>query len=1253
MNGGQHRVRSWPRSISGNARCLLLLATLAALTFSTARPVSPTNANLHAAVETQPVPHAEDAADDPAIWLDPTDPGRSVIIGTDKQGGLAVYDLAGNQLAYYADSTPNNVDLRDNFPLGGERVALVVTSDTTADSLRVYRLDPVTRELSDVAARTLETGIGVAGLCLYHSPISGEYYAFVSDSSGTVQQWELRDNGAGRVESRKVRTISVGSTTEGCVADDRDANVFIAEEDVGIWRYGAEPDAGEERVSIDDVGPHLSADVEGLAIYNGGDRYLIASSQGSDDFAVYSLSGEFLGRFAIDDRDIDGVSHTDGIDVTNADLGGAFASGLFVAQDDHNGDENQNFKLVPWASVAQSFTPSLAVDTGEDGNAPVAAASPISTPSAAGTTTYFVDSRAGDDGNTGASASAPWQTLERVDALPLQPGDRILFRRGSAWTGTLYLHASGTSDKPILIGSYGSGDLPIFSGGCLDVTGSHIVVQEVRTSECSFAGVALAGSNNRVERCEVTTSVAGIYVRAGAIGNQVFNNQIVDNNRMSVLDQASENDSGAFGVLINGDETEVAFNTISGSDAFSYDYERDGAAIEIFGGQRNTVHHNVAIDNDAFVELGDPRAADNTLAYNLVMSSLPTSSGVVTRGDEDSRGPIRRTRLDNNTILLSGSESQGFVCHGGCSPEILVMRNNIVESHGKVGYADGPFDEDYNLFFGGHLQFTPGAHSIVADPNLIAGDFTPAPGSVAIDSGVSLGYRHDLAGSPVPADGNGDGEAIPDLGAYEYLLTMPSGAGSGGVGRVQGHGGMDRRPEGLDSLQVIVPVLKGGGGVTSGRIPRHCHERQEWSASRALPGPRAAVEVHRSRRAISKRSLFRPVRVPEYVKGRGGSGFFQRALHLGRSTRKVARLRTRPVLRARRCSSRPPCLPCHACQQAIGRGLCQAIDLRQDLGGDPRLPGLFSKHGGPIPLPTVTVPRQQTHGKVPPDRRDQAGKIGHDTRRAARASAHDIMQQAGNRVGRVDFRTKLGRDTLDEGIDGPPKMHIHGSGMMRFQPDERRERVEVVILLTMLSVEHPRYVIDPRKNAQIRPGTFQVRRSRQQVAQVSVHGWPHQLDVVITGHKIDGIAGPEPASKCGENLWMPDGDPVELGYRWLHVPPRRRIRHARQHHSWEVENVAEKQETVAPAGGRRPLPHRVQPARESGILDKWFHGIAEARNGIAAGGKVKIAHDGNRHLLTRRHAASTSGHCSRPNDFRIQDLYWVLTELSMGVGPNG
>jgi len=270
----------------------------------------------------------------------------------------------------------------------------------------------------------------------------------------------------------------------------------------------------------------------------------------------------------------------------------------------------------------------------------------------------------------------------------------------------------------------------------------------------------------------MTHNVAGIYVEAGAAANAIIGNELRDNNKMIFLTPApSDDDSGAFGIALHGDDNEVAFNTISGSDAFSYDFGRDGAAIEVYGGRRNSIHHNLAIDNDVFSELGDPRTAGTTFSYNVVRSTLRSSVGLVTRGAESARGPVTGTRFYHNTISLSGALSQGFVCHGGCGPNILRMRNSIIWAAGKAGFADNAFDEDYDLFFGAKAQFRLGRHSLIVNPAFVnrpRGNLHLRASSHAVDRGVDLGYSEDFDRRRARVDGNRDGRAVPDIGAFEY-----------------------------------------------------------------------------------------------------------------------------------------------------------------------------------------------------------------------------------------------------------------------------------------------------------------------------------------------------------------------------------------------------------------------------------------------------------------------------------------------------
>ena len=319
-----------------------------------------------ATVETDPVPSSGDAADDPAIWVHPDDPSLSLVIGTDKRAGLAVYDLSGNELQYISEIRPNNVDLRYGFPLGGRLVDLVVTSERRHDDIAFYWVDSESRRLVE-AGPPIPAEMDVYGVCMYRSPITGSFYVFAtSEDSGPVRQWELFDDGGGRVTARQVRDFIMETQTEGCVADDELGALYVGEEDVAIWKYSAEPDGGDSRTLVDRVGSRLTDDIEGLTIYYGpGDSgYLIASSQGSDTFVVYQRGGsnEYVSSFRIvAGNGIDEVTGTDGIDVVSVPLGPSFPSGLFVVQDDENDSGNQNFKLVPWEAVARSAAPPLMV----------------------------------------------------------------------------------------------------------------------------------------------------------------------------------------------------------------------------------------------------------------------------------------------------------------------------------------------------------------------------------------------------------------------------------------------------------------------------------------------------------------------------------------------------------------------------------------------------------------------------------------------------------------------------------------------------------------------------------------------------------------------------------------------------------------------------------------------------------------------------------------------------------------------------
>lgn len=317
-------------------------------------------------VETEPADSYGDAADDPAIWVDRRDPSRSVVIATDKKLGLNVYELKGKRLQVVPDGRMNNVDLREGFMLGGKATTIVAATNRTTRSISLYRFDAATRRLESIAAGTLESGMSDPyGLCMYRSAKSGQYYVIANDSvDGKYRQWRVLDRG-GKAAIELVREIAVGSQAEGCAADDELGQLYIAEEDVGLWVYSAEPDGGEQRTAIDKTeGGNLNADVEGVSIYYGADGkgYVIASNQGEDNYAVYRREAPhaFVGKFHVvanETLGIDGSSETDGLDVVSAPLGADYPAGLLVVQDGRNlmPAQRQNFKYVSMKDVIEAL----------------------------------------------------------------------------------------------------------------------------------------------------------------------------------------------------------------------------------------------------------------------------------------------------------------------------------------------------------------------------------------------------------------------------------------------------------------------------------------------------------------------------------------------------------------------------------------------------------------------------------------------------------------------------------------------------------------------------------------------------------------------------------------------------------------------------------------------------------------------------------------------------------------------------------
>ncbi|MEV0994202.1 NosD domain-containing protein [Nonomuraea sp. NPDC050202] len=391
-------------------------------------------------------------------------------------------------------------------------------------------------------------------------------------------------------------------------------------------------------------------------------------------------------------------------------------------------------------------------------------------------TTYYVDSRAGDDAADGTSAATAWKSLEKVTAAELKPGDTVAVKRGGSFTGPFTLEASGTAARPITIKAYGSGALAKISGSdddCVVVKGNHWAISGLHASNCRWAGFQLDGDNNELSGVKADRNIAGVFVSPSGSRNTIRDSVLTDNNRMSVNDDGGDNDSGAFGVLLNGDDNVVTGNTITGSYAKSADYGIDGAAVEIFNGDRNRVTHNIARNNETFTELGAQKgktATGNLFAFNVVTSSRTRGSFLITRGSRHIVGPVKGTIAVHNSVYLPAKNTIGWSCHDGCSPSLLKLRNNVIAVGGEAGWEDGAgADEDGSVYQGRTAKFKLGPKSVAADPKFVSRtDLRLRPGSPALGRGVALTPKW-YGGKAFGKDVKGKALSGPlDAGAYQH-----------------------------------------------------------------------------------------------------------------------------------------------------------------------------------------------------------------------------------------------------------------------------------------------------------------------------------------------------------------------------------------------------------------------------------------------------------------------------------------------------
>jgi len=303
--------------------------------------------------------------DVPAVWINPTDPAKSLIVGTDKDkdGGLYVFDLNGK---LQADKTvrglqrPNNVDIEYGLLLNGKPTDIAVATERLTHKLRIYSLpdmNPVDK--GGVEVFVGETGADyrdLMGISLYRNK-AGVIYAIVGRKTGPTDgsylwQYRLDDDGTGNVKATFVRKFGQYSglkEIESIAVDDQLGYVYYSDEGRGVHQYYADPEKGNQELALFAT-KGFTEDHEGISIYTLTDStgYILVSDQGANKFHIFAREGTAQNPF--DHRLVNVVTvkavQSDGSETVSVPLNRQFQHGLFITMSD-----DRTFHLYRWEDI--------------------------------------------------------------------------------------------------------------------------------------------------------------------------------------------------------------------------------------------------------------------------------------------------------------------------------------------------------------------------------------------------------------------------------------------------------------------------------------------------------------------------------------------------------------------------------------------------------------------------------------------------------------------------------------------------------------------------------------------------------------------------------------------------------------------------------------------------------------------------------------------------------------------------------------
>jgi hypothetical protein len=406
-------------------------------------------------------------------------------------------------------------------------------------------------------------------------------------------------------------------------------------------------------------------------------------------------------------------------------------------------------------------------------------------------TTYYVDSQDGDDLDSGRSAADAWKSHTKAQQAKLLPGDIVMFKRGSQFSGPVHITQSGTPTAPIVLTAYGEGDSPEFTnpddrnmnGNCIRISGSHVIIERLHFHDTP--------PTRHPDRVKSIFRMGAVLNMHGACHNIIRYNTfkrctkaiqstgeftLITHNKMEGPSHPLWNRTGAsgawgpMGIQLGIGNQEVSYNTIKNYLTLDSPYGSDGGAIELDDGRyhkRNVyIHHNYSEGNAGFFE-SSWKADHNPMVqkvYNLRVAFNVSNDG---QSFVYMHAPCVDTVFDNNTIIRTKSFGSPMYDIVYTAFPGIHFRNNLYVGteqcfRGSPYKIESRVDAQDNWFWN-----VDAPSKSDGDPKLLdidGEDFRLQSDSPLRGTGQNLSeyYSADFAGNPLPKTG------AWDIGAFRH-----------------------------------------------------------------------------------------------------------------------------------------------------------------------------------------------------------------------------------------------------------------------------------------------------------------------------------------------------------------------------------------------------------------------------------------------------------------------------------------------------